>query len=97
MVEHEKPKVILIASPNNPTGNGLTPEELDTLLADIPAYTTVVVDEAYASFVSADAPYIRKLINKYPNLIISRTFQILWIAGITYGLRLHQQRVGTIH
>lgn len=86
MVEHEKPKVILIASPNNPTGNGLTPEELDTLLADIPAYTTVVVDEAYASFVSADASYIRKLINKYPNLIISRTLSKFYgLPGLRMG------------
>ena len=76
----------VLATPNNPTGNGLTPEELDTLLADIPAYTTVVVDEAYASFVSADASYIRKLINKYPNLIISRTLSKFYgLPGLRMG------------
>lgn len=86
MAAREKPKVLLIASPNNPTGNGLTPEELDALLADIPACTTVVVDEAYASFVSADASYIRKLIDKYPNLIISRTLSKFYgLPGLRMG------------
>ena len=29
MIQKENPKILLLASPNNPTGNGLTPEELD--------------------------------------------------------------------
>ena len=45
-----KRQVLLIASPNNPTGNGLTPAELDALLAELPVTTIVLVDEAYASF-----------------------------------------------
>lgn len=36
MVENECPKIFLLASPNNPTGNGLTPEELDELLSLFP-------------------------------------------------------------
>ena len=59
MVQRENPKVLLIASPNNPTGNGLTPAELDALLAELPVTTIVLVDEAYASFVSTDTDYIR--------------------------------------
>ena len=74
MVQRENPKVLLIASPNNPTGNGLTPAELDALLAELPVTTIVLVDEAYASFVSTDTDYIKMLVDKYPNLIISRNF-----------------------
>lgn len=86
MVKHEKAKVLLIASPNNPTGNGVSPEELDALLADIPSNTTVIVDEAYASFVSANAEYIRVLINKYPNLIIARTLSKFYgLPGLRMG------------
>lgn len=86
MVKQENPKILLIASPNNPTGNGMTPDELDTLMTEIPARTTVVVDEAYASFVSADAGYIRTLINKYPNLIISRTLSKFYgLPGLRMG------------
>lgn len=54
MIQKENPKILLLASPNNPTGNGLTPEELDELLAEVPAKTKVLIDEAYASFVSTD-------------------------------------------
>lgn len=86
MVQQEKPKILLIASPNNPTGNGLTPQELDNLLATTPATTTVVVDEAYASFVSADTHYIKVLVNKYPNLIISRTLSKFYgLPGLRMG------------
>ena len=31
MIQKENPKILLLASPNNPTGNGLTPKELDGL------------------------------------------------------------------
>lgn len=65
MIQKENPKILLLASPNNPTGNGLTPEELDELLAEVPAKTKVLIDEAYASFVSTDTRYIKELVNKY--------------------------------
>ena len=86
MIAEENPKILLLASPNNPTGNGLTPDELGTLLAEVPASTIVLVDEAYASFVSEDASYIKTLINKYPNLIISRTLSKFYgLPGLRMG------------
>lgn len=86
MVRRENPKILLIASPNNPTGNGLTPQELDDLLVELPATTTVVVDEAYASFISYDARYISVLINNYPNLIITRTLSKFYgLPGLRMG------------
>jgi histidinol-phosphate aminotransferase len=86
MVHTERPKILLLASPNNPTGNGLTPDELDALMQRVPAETVVVVDEAYASFVSADASYISRLVNKFPNLIISRTLSKFYgLPGLRMG------------
>lgn len=86
MVEEVKPAVLLLASPNNPTGNGLTPEELEDLVASTPAETVVVVDEAYASFVTADTSYISRLVNRYPNLIISRTLSKFYgLPGLRIG------------
>jgi histidinol-phosphate aminotransferase len=86
MVEAEQPKILLLASPNNPTGNGLTPEEMDSLLQRIPTSTVVVVDEAYASFVSADTSYVTRLVNTYPNLIISRTLSKFYgLPGLRMG------------
>ena len=67
------PRMLLLASPNNPTGNGLTPEETGRIMENIPSDTMVLIDEAYASFISMDTAYIAPLVNKYSNLIISRT------------------------
>jgi len=86
MIQKENPKILLFASPNNPTGNGLTLEELNELLAEVSASTKVLIDEAYASFVSTDTSYIRNLINKYPNLIISRTLSKFYgLPGLRMG------------
>ncbi len=86
MVAEENPKILLLASPNNPTGNGLTPEDLDELLTFVPKETVVLIDEAYASFVTEDNSYIGNLVNKYDNLIISRTLSKFYgLPGLRMG------------
>lgn len=85
MIEEENPKILLVATPNNPTGNGLTPEELEQLAAMVPATTIILVDEAYASFVTDDSSYIKRLIKKFPNMIFCRTLSKFY--GLP-GLRL---------
>ena len=85
MIDNERPKILLVASPNNPTGNGLTPAELETLVNMVPQDTIVLVDEAYASFVTADTSYVKALVEKYPNVIICRTLSKFY--GLP-GLRL---------
>ncbi len=85
MIKEEKPKMLLLASPNNPTGNGLTPAELEELLIAA-GDTVVLVDEAYASFVTEDTSYIKRLINLYDNLIISRTLSKFYgLPGLRMG------------
>ena len=85
IIKEEKPKMLLLASPNNPTGNGLTPAELEELLIAA-GDTVVLVDEAYASFVTEDTSYIKRLINQYDNLIISRTLSKFYgLPGLRMG------------
>lgn len=85
-LEREKPRVLLLASPNNPTGNSLTPVELSALLCDVPQETVVLVDEAYASFVNEDTAYIRELTDLFPNLIIVRTLSKFYgLPGLRMG------------
>lgn len=84
-VNKEKPEMVLIASPNNPTGNSLTVAELDRILSFISPETVVVIDEAYASFANKDTSYIKPLLEKYPNLLIVRTLSKFY--GLP-GLRL---------
>ena len=90
------PRMLLLASPNNPTGNSLTPEEVGRIMESIPEDTMVLIDEAYASFISSDTDYIAPLVNRYSNLIISRTLSKFYgLPGLRCGFgfigRGHEQ------
>lgn len=86
MIRKENPKIVLIASPNNPTGNGLTSAEIEDLLSFIPPTTIVLMDEAYASFVTEDTSYIKTLIDKYSNVILIRTLSKFYgLPGLRMG------------
>lgn len=76
---NSKTKIIVVCSPNNPTGNSISNSDLVKLLE---TGKLILLDEAYAEYAKED---FLNLINKYPNLIILRTFS-KW-AGIA-GLRL---------
>lgn len=92
MIRSENPEIVLIASPNNPTGNSLSPDELDDILSFISPETAIVIDEAYASFANKDTSYIKPLLEKYPNLLIVRTLSKFY--GLP-GLRLGFAFIGT--
>ena len=80
------PRMLLLASPNNPTGNSLSSEEIGRIMENIPSDTMVLVDEAYASFITTDVDYIALLVNKYNNLIISRTLSKFYgLPGLRCG------------
>ena len=80
------PRMLLLASPNNPTGNSLTPEEIGKIMESIPSDTMVLIDEAYASFISCDTSYVAPLVSKYSNLIISRTLSKFYgLPGLRIG------------
>jgi histidinol-phosphate aminotransferase len=84
--KNEKPDVVFIASPNNPTGNSISHDELIYLL-DRLGNSFVVLDEAY--WFSSNNERATELVNKYPNLIIIRTFSKLYaLAGIRVGYAL---------
>lgn len=86
IIEKENPKIVLIASPNNPTGNRLNFEEMDNLLSQIPQKVMVLIDEAYASFITDDSSYLKALIDKYPNIVIVRTLSKFYgLPGLRMG------------
>jgi histidinol-phosphate aminotransferase len=66
-----QPAVVLLASPNNPTGTALPLEVVDAICAEAPGM--VVVDEAYAEFRRAGTPSALQLLPKYPRLVVTRT------------------------
>jgi histidinol-phosphate aminotransferase len=73
-------KIVLVASPNNPTGNPLRRDELDALLA---TGLLVVVDEAYVEFAGGS---FATLVPERENLVVLRTFS-KWagLAGLRAG------------
>ncbi|MEV7633644.1 histidinol-phosphate transaminase [Microbacterium sp. NPDC089318] len=65
------PDVVLLCSPNNPTG---TPLGLDVIEAVYEATRgVVIVDEAYQEFAPRDAPSALSLLDGRPRLAVSRT------------------------
>jgi histidinol-phosphate aminotransferase len=83
-----KPKLVLISSPNNPTGNKMEISQLKQLL-DITKDAVVVLDEAYSLFFNGDKSYLKELVVKYPNLMIIRTFSKYHaLAGLRIGFAL---------
>ncbi len=77
-----KPKIIYISNPNNPMGNVLSINQIESIL-DKFNETLVIIDEAYYEFSEVSAAI---LINKYPNIIISRTMsKAFGMAGIRFG------------
>ncbi|GLB49655.1 histidinol-phosphate transaminase [Neptunitalea lumnitzerae] len=76
-------KLLFICSPNNPTGNSFTKENIQEILESFPGI--VVVDEAYIDF-SKDKSWITQLAN-YPNLIVTQTLSKAYgMAGIRLGI-----------
>jgi len=71
-----QPSMVIVASPNNPTGTALTLDEVRAL-ADaamaVPGGCVLVIDEAYAEFRRKGVPSAASILPEYPNLAISRT------------------------
>lgn len=86
-IEQEKPAVVFLAYPNNPTGNLFDAEDLERVVAATPGL--VIIDEAYAPF--AQASFLERL-GDFPNLLIMRTLSKLGLAGLRLGLLIGHAR-----
>ena len=76
-------KLIWICSPNNPTGNAINRNDIETILNNFNGL--VVIDEAYINF-SRHKSFTQELAN-YPNLVIMQTFSKAWgLAGLRLGM-----------
>jgi histidinol-phosphate aminotransferase len=91
----ENTKLIIIANPNNPTGSVINENELIRLLEGVSSDTYVVLDEAYGEYVTQeDFPDSLNLLNRYPNLIVMRTFsKIYGLAGLRVGYSIASEEI----
>ena len=80
-IKKNNPKMVILCSPNNPTGIILTEEEVRTIIEATSGL--VILDEAYVEF---NGEGLVKLINEYDNLLVLRTFSKLYAgAAIRLG------------
>jgi len=91
----DRTKVVIVCTPNNPTGPAVTQSELDAFIAKVPSHVVVVVDEAYLEFVRMDdaidglATYRR-----HDNVVLTRTFSKAYgLAGFRVGYAVAQEPV----
>jgi histidinol-phosphate aminotransferase len=81
----ENSKLIFLCSPNNPTSNLLSSENIITIVKGFNGL--LVLDEAYIDFSGTQG--LLQLIEEYPNLVILRTFSKAWgLAGIRLGMAI---------
>ncbi len=83
----DKTRMIFIANPNNPTGTWVDLTSLTRFLDGVPEQVLVVLDEAYFEYVDEpEYPNGLELVDRYPNLIVSRTFSKAYgLAGLRIG------------
>lgn len=88
-IQVHRPDVVFLCSPNNPTGNSNTAEEIMAICEATPAL--VILDEAYAEF--SGRSHLR-LVEDYDNLVIVRTFSKAWrMAGARIGYMISQPHI----
>lgn len=83
-VRREKPDLVFLCAPNNPTGTSLSLDVVEAVYAATEGI--VVVDEAYAEFGGQDAPTALSLLPGRPRLLVSRTMSKAFaFAGVRLG------------
>lgn len=96
----ERTRVLLVASPNNPSGRALTRDQFDRLVAEVPSRVVLALDEAYSEFASSPrarfaAPLFGDPVSGLPeNVVVLRTLsKAAGLAGLRVGYALAEPRV----
>ncbi len=86
----EHTKLIFICSPNNPTGNSMEREDIETVLNNFEGL--VVIDEAYINY-SRHRSFVAEL-KEYPNLVVMQTFSKAWgLAALRLGINFASKEI----
>lgn len=88
-IRKERPKLIFLSSPNNPTGNCFSS---DRILKIIDTFRgIIIVDEAYQPFSSKKG--FLPLLKDYENVVIMRTLSKIGLAGLRVGLLIADEEI----
>jgi histidinol-phosphate aminotransferase len=91
----DRTRLVLVCSPNNPTGTAVRRDELSHFLDRVPNDVLVVIDEAYREFVrDPDVPDALDVYRDRPNVAVLRTFSKAYgLAGLRVGYAVAHARV----
>lgn len=91
----ERTRLVLLCSPNNPTGPAISAEEFTDFMARVPSNVLVALDEAYWEFVTdPSAGDGLDMVQEYPNLVLIRTFsKAHGLAGLRIGYAVAQPAI----
>jgi histidinol-phosphate aminotransferase len=83
----ENTRLIYLCSPNNPTGNVISAQQMETLIHNLPSHVLVVSDEVYHQFVTAgDAADSLAYVRDGKNIIVVHSFsKAFGLAGLRFG------------
>lgn len=85
LIAEHRPSVVLLPSPNNPTGTALPHDVIGALCVEV-GDGVVVIDEAYAEFRRAGKPSALELLPEHRNLVVTRTMSKAFaLAGARLG------------
>ncbi|MWB99658.1 aminotransferase class I/II-fold pyridoxal phosphate-dependent enzyme [Agromyces sp. MMS17-SY077] len=90
----ERTRIVIVCSPNNPTGVPVKAAEFAAFMDRVPSDLIVLLDEAYAEFVTdAGAVDGSTLLGRWPNLVVLRTFSKAYgLAGLRVGYAIGSTR-----
>lgn len=93
----DRTRLVLVCSPNNPTGPAVREDELRAFLAKVPQEVLVVLDEAYLEFTTDEAvPDALAIYREHPNVVVLRTFSKAYgLAGLRVGYAVAHEEVAT--
>jgi histidinol-phosphate aminotransferase len=93
----DRTRVVLVCTPNNPTGTVVHDGELRAFLARVPQDVLVVIDEAYLEFVQdPQAPDALAIWREHPNVMVLRTFSKAYgLAGLRVGYAVAHPEMAT--
>ncbi|WP_081998619.1 histidinol-phosphate transaminase [Sinomonas humi] len=91
----DRTRVVLLCTPNNPTGPVLRTEETEEFIESVPEDVVVVIDEAYQEFVrDPEAVDGLQMYRKYPNVVVLRTFsKAHGLAGLRVGYSISRPEI----
>ncbi|MGN7967454.1 histidinol-phosphate transaminase [Microbacterium sp. 22179] len=93
----DRTRAIIVCTPNNPTGPIITSGEFAAFVERVPADVLIILDEAYAEFVTApDAVdgLAERIFDRHPNVVVLRTFSKAYgLAGLRIGYAIGHEKV----